>query len=134
MPAAGAPAQEHEQLWPLPSGGRKGACRTKGGNSGSFELVWFASEMQCQSLCAASSLCVAFEWGKAGNYLACELHGELVRSSNSHPAHRDENKDIRGSAVTALLCSGYCAVYAAASLGVREFAQSMPRSQVGSGM
>ena len=34
-------------LWPL-AGGKRGVCRTAGGNTGSFEELWNVGEFTCQ--------------------------------------------------------------------------------------
>mmetsp|Transcript_22815 Transcript_22815/g.71635 ORF Transcript_22815/g.71635 Transcript_22815/m.71635 type:complete len:593 (+) Transcript_22815:31-1809(+) len=73
------PPQPPSRLWPL-SGGRRGACRVEGGNTGSFDEIWTVGEYQCQQLCAASPACVAIGYVYAGRMQKCELHNAPIHS------------------------------------------------------
>jgi len=71
------------QWMPPPrSGSRQGACKTQGGNDGSYDEVWDVSEQGCMSRCEQRAECVAIEYavfaGRREKATRCELHKEHV--------------------------------------------------------
>jgi len=90
------PPQPPSRLWPL-SGGRRGACRVEGGNTGSFDEIWTVGEYQCQQLCAASPACVAIGYVYAGSARTSDPHpgARKHRQTDEQTAERQHCRDSR---------------------------------------
>mmetsp|Transcript_23209 Transcript_23209/g.72997 ORF Transcript_23209/g.72997 Transcript_23209/m.72997 type:complete len:143 (+) Transcript_23209:15-443(+) len=69
--------------WPKRGGGGRsvGACRTSGGNHGSYDEFWSLTAKACRNKCAAlpETECVGYEHSTLLNgYFKCELHKENI--------------------------------------------------------
>ena len=69
--------------WPVRGGGGRsvGACRTSGGNHGSYDEFWSLTAKACRTKCAAlpETECVGYEHSTLlHGYFKCELHKEVL--------------------------------------------------------
>ena len=58
-----------------------GACRTAGGNKGSYDERWDLTPNQCRQRCdQRAAECVAFELMMVGSFELCKLHKDPITS------------------------------------------------------